>query len=275
MICDLSTFIQFLAAIYVTITLDSLLCKRFWSPDYYNMVIDSINRIGFQNSSNIQGKLEENIRRKAFQLEETSRKRGAYLLFTCVLLLIYIGFENKVNIENVSELRLHYFPIFIALLYLLGVFLIRINGAFIKWGYVFVHLSMIILFFIAGQVLVSNDIVSNYINLSYFRFVDFTKIILVVLLLLPVFYQLFINWVYSTAYRYYIETSLAEEANLYRQAKSALEREDKNLRPTEYLEVFSNLYFDSKSKDQHITELNKFLYKRIVDISSVPLRLKL
>ncbi len=59
MISTLSTYVQFLAAIYVTICIDNLIGRRFWTPNYYETVINELSIFKKYFSTSKQEMLEE------------------------------------------------------------------------------------------------------------------------------------------------------------------------------------------------------------------------
>lgn len=263
MIGDLSTFIQFFAAIYVTITIDNLLGKRFWSPDFYRMVVDSINSYGFKKSSNVQKKLELSINRKAHELEEASRKRGAFMLICCVLLLIYSGFESdllKHSSDNQTPI-LKDLPILVFLLLTFIVFVFHYK-LFAKWSYVLLaSLCTAIMFFLSFHIF---HYIEEYDFGNSLKYVN--KLCLVFLLLIPVAYQIYINWLYSSVYMFHLKLSLNKEYELYKQAREALDQKDENIVPEEYKSVFLSLFFnEDKKTDMQVTKIVNYLFSRLED----------
>lgn len=93
MIGDLSTFIQYLAALYFTICIDGAFFRRFWSPDYYRLVTEIISLYKFQQSQTLKDKLNSTIKEQANKIEDHSVKRGVFMLLFCLFFLVYISFE--------------------------------------------------------------------------------------------------------------------------------------------------------------------------------------
>lgn len=264
MISDLGTYIQYISAIYFTITLDNLLCKRFWSPNYYSLIIGTIKRYGFQFSSNIQKKIELKISDKAYILETKSRKRGAYMLFLCLMLLIYIGFESTISESSADMVKVdHYFPIFSTLFYSTLV-LLFMNRTLNRWRFVLLNMLIAILI-----LTITSFLSTNFITIAFLiNLINSTKVFLTIILLLPILYQLYINWLYSIAYQSYLNANFSFEYDLYKRAKEALEKKDKKLCPEEYISVFGGLYLEDSNptKDQPITALTKHLNERLEKI---------
>ena len=97
MISDLNTFVQYFAALYFTICIDSVVTRRFWSPDYYKLVIKTIEMYDFKQSKNIRYNLYNQIKNTATALKDKSMKRGVFMLLLCVSIMLYSAFEKECN----------------------------------------------------------------------------------------------------------------------------------------------------------------------------------
>lgn len=57
MISDFSSFVEFFAAIYVTMAVNNDFCSNFWTPKYYEEMKSLLNVYNFNGSSSIHDKL--------------------------------------------------------------------------------------------------------------------------------------------------------------------------------------------------------------------------
>ena len=255
MISNLSAYIQFLAAIYVTICIDNLICRRFWSPDYYNLVTTKLSVFANTISSPKRERLEEKIREKEHVLDSRSRKRGAIMLTSCLLLLWYVGFEKPFSPATIIARNI---PI-ATLMLLTFVSLISCKWLSKRWRYTLAACFFIALVF-ALLVLYVSDLQSNYPYLSY---LVYTKRFLTVLILLPIFYQLYVNWLYSKAYIIYLNKNIDEEFKRYTSSKKGLENNNQELVDSTYHPAFTNILLKKMSGDNAMTELNDLLYEHL------------
>ena len=64
MISDFSSFVEFFAAIYVTMAVNNDFCSNFWTPKYYEEMKSLLNVYKFNGSSSIHDKLLAQIKEK-------------------------------------------------------------------------------------------------------------------------------------------------------------------------------------------------------------------
>ena len=97
-----------------------------------------------------------------------------------------------------------------------------------------------------------------------FLWVLWIKIFLVVFLLLPIIYQLYINWLYSQAYVQHLISTLNDEYERYLKTNRAIIDKNKNLVDESYTKVFSDSYFDNSGQDVVITNFNQAVIDRLI-----------
>ena len=64
MISNFSSFVEFFAAIYVTMAVNNDFRSNFWTPQYYKEMELLLNTYDFSGSSSIHDKLMEEIKSK-------------------------------------------------------------------------------------------------------------------------------------------------------------------------------------------------------------------
>lgn len=172
------------------------------------------------------------------------------MLGVCVLLLIFIGFEE----ENSQEL---YEPLVYGCLcsfIILGLQKI----IFKKWKYVvFSMILLIVIYFISFSCLpFGYD--SQFYGLVFDYLIDHKKILIIILVLFPILHQLTINWLYSSVYRGYLKDRIHDEYEKYDNSKKGIEQRRKDLIDKEYLQAWNDEYFN-KSVDKYINLTNRLL----------------
>ncbi len=213
MISEFASFIELFAAIYLTISLDDLLLRRFWTPDYAKRLERGLESISIPNlakrptlsSAVASSKKEEN----------RSRKRGALMFALMVLLLIIIGYEETISqIGQIGQAFL-YLSLFVLtlIIYVFDFFFLR------KWLGVLCAVIFLSLFvIIVCCFLPSVSFYKAIANRESPLLVSYAKASLVFTLVFPVFWQLLRNRIYTHYYLSYILGEVNDKANEYNNA---------------------------------------------------------
>jgi hypothetical protein len=213
MISEFSSLIELFAAIYLTITVDDLLFRRFWTPDYANKLEKEMEQIKMPAlakrstiaKASVLSSLEEN----------RSRKRGAIMFGLSVILLAIIGFEEYFKpLGDIGQSGLLALLIFVVLvIYFLDESLLK-SWWSVLLSVVFVPLligtAAIVLPYLTGYEAVANKSRNGYILVA--------RLFLVGSLVLPVVWQLLRNWIYSRYYLSYIIEQTKDKAKDYNDA---------------------------------------------------------
>lgn len=212
MIGNLSSFIELLAAIYLTVVLDDLLFKRFWTPDYEQELKVALDKIDLPTIAKTEifkrAKLISNLE------DRRSRKRGGIIFFFAMLMLVFIGFENfnffrNTNLESVL---ISIFAVIVLLVYIF-------DSCFLKnviWvaGLLLISPILVFICYIATANIIIIDRLSHY----FISWEIAANIIVVVLLVSPIVWQLFRNWMYTRFYLQYIIYIANQKAEEYNYA---------------------------------------------------------
>ena len=266
MINELNTLVQFFSAIYFTIAIDSLMFKRFWTPDLYRIVKTNLERFKFALSTPSNEILLQRIKGYANQIDSQSRRRGVYFLMICVSLLALFSFEASFDEVNLPVL---YLSLLISVtisgvLYLLGIFFLS------RWRYVFISfLSVVLLNVLMVKLLylpIFHSIyqwAANNVELI----LTLLKLFIIILIVTPVLFRLYVNWLNSTVYINYLVSGLQREYDAFVKTKDAIDKKDKSSADNSYDSIFKDAFFsDSPEKDQVYTALVKRLVDRLIDV---------
>ena len=214
---DLSSFIELFAAIYLTISLDDMLLKLFWTPDYKQQMEAAFSLI---NLPDIAKKRSFDRASSISSTEESrSRKRGVVMFSLCVLLLAIIGLEAVIPVLQTDAL-------YVGILIMVALYLMAFSfdDLFLKSGWRVILVDVCAPVFSVGAVLIlyfcnpfsvfSPDS-NNTEGIRTWELI--TKVVVVVFLILPVIWQLFRNWLYTRFYLLYIveETSIKSKEYNY------------------------------------------------------------
>lgn len=246
-------YIQFMAAIYVTMSIDNIICRRFWSPDYYKMLNDTIGTLEISQTVRIQGSFYDSAHNKFREKDEQSHKTGALMLFCTMTLMITYSFcDTDINIIT-SDIPLISFLLYILLLYF--------TISFFRWSFLIFSIIILSIGYISLHAIqIENSIINNDIYLNW---------IIVICVTLPFIRQLFLNWISSIIYIRYLNVQFNKEQDLYLKAKNAFDTNSKDKLPKEYEEVAIDIGINNINEgDEQTTKLNELLVKRLIKIST-------
>lgn len=265
MISAFSSYIELFAAIYLTISLDDLLLKRFWTPDYESKMskaLKSIKMPGVALSSILQQT------KSLSRIEEArSRKRGVLMFGLTVWLLILSGFEEKLLMVGQNGEAIILIALSILTLIAFG-----FDDRFLKTGWSVIIVTLLIPFIVSLIFLSSRR--CEFICMFYSRadivLVFSAQLLLLFSLLLPVVWQLFRNWLYTRSYIQYIVDETSMRAKEYRYA---LSYQKGTHQMTKVAKPYMNIVADSLGdnwQDLQITSLINTLKSELSKIVFVP-----
>ena len=213
MISNFSSLIELFAAIYLTISLDDLLLRRFWTPDYEdkvkkefaNIKMPEIAKRPTYNSTGEYSTIEDG----------RSRKRGGLMFGYSMILLIIVGFEDYFKpLGDLGQAGL--LILFIGAVLVVYLF----DGFFLKswWGVlratIWIPVSIGLIVVVLSQLECYKPLAQE----KYGCLVLIAQILLVIALILPVIWQLIRNWLYTRYYLNYVTDQAREKAADYNAA---------------------------------------------------------
>lgn len=260
---DLDTITQLFAAIYITLAVDIQFFQRFWSQTYYRTVTKIIVRYNFSKSTKLQQELLSDIKQQATTLEASSRKRGILMFCFCFMVLICASFENLADSDNTyGYIRMILFSFFT---FIVALFCHKLLSS---WkGLLITGVILLCLLLIPYQ----ETFIKHFPNTINIINVEFTKVIIICTLSIPILWQLFSNWLYSTVYTKYLVKLLNKEAGDYKATIMAKREKDKSKLPNSYIDVIASLQISGETnEDVQITEINNVLSQRLKEACKYP-----
>lgn len=269
MLANYNSYIQFIAAIYLTLSIDNTLFRSIWSMTYVENLFNAFSNVKLDLPSKFEENFRNIIKTKAQSIEKQSRIRGSFMLSICVALLIFSGIEISLLASITDKLVIQSFlipySIFTSVLFISIIWLICWQTNYIK---VFISiLAIIITTFLSllwkdNIFFLLNDQVKG-------KLVGTIDIITVLIITIPLLYQFLINWLYSDIYYYYVGNKINEEISEYRNAINANSPENVLQK---YTTAFTQAYFDSKNKgsDTVLTEVNKIFNEQLEIVIQSP-----
>lgn len=259
MISDFSSFVEFFAAIYVTMAVNNDFCSNFWTPKYYEEMTSLLQVYNFNGSSSIHDKLLGQIKAKYNIVQNKAHHRGFILLVLCVFYLIFMGFENEENAHIVA----HYVPIIYSTL-LVGIVLTISNLIFKNWRAVILFVLLCVSFYLVLKIW-DCDAISNH-SLSLFLF-GYKCHIMIGIILIPIAYQIYVYWLYSSIYKGYLKKRVSVEYDRFHVSMEGIKNKEKNKVDKIYLDIWTDTKFNS-GEDSTLTPFYEELNKQLLIVAS-------
>lgn len=263
MLENFSSLVEFFAAVYVTMTINNDYCENFWTPQYYKEMEHLLDKFKFNTSSTSNKELINAIKTTYQKIQGNARRRGAVMLWFCVMVLIYIGFEDDNAI--CAKAIIHYKPLFYSQSILLLIVLFP-NYLMKSWRWVSFWIFTITVFY----ALVKYTDIGLYFDNSLLEWgYSSSKSILLGMLLFPVLYQTLLFWEYSRMYKGYLGNKVQIEYEKYTKSLAGIQTGDKDKVDPEYKSVYGDYIITNRSnEDNSLEQFNKLLYSRLLNAAS-------
>ena len=255
MISHLSSFIQLLAAVYLTMCFDDTFFEGFWSRKYDNPKLSEL--FGTSSVSKlVQARFYASIERTKKSEKKRMKMRGTYFFILTVFLLIVMGFEKGIAAyTGVINLSYSYigFALLLYVLYAADKFIIN------HWFWLYVYVFLLITGFCLAVFLIHAQPVTEDFA---FKMKVTAKVMIVLALIVPVIWQLFTNWVYANVYHVYAISVLSKEYEKYNKAVNYNSDVDSidDIDPC-YRDIIKRL--DSNTEDHSVEPFISVLNERI------------
>lgn len=259
MISDFSSFVEFFAAIYVTMAVNNDFCSNFWTPKYYEEMKSLLNVYNFNGSSSIHDKLLLQIKEKYDVVQNNAHHRGFILLVLCVFYLIFMGFENEKN----SLVVAHYVPIIYSTLFVALILPIS-NIVFKNWRIVILFVLLCVAVYVSLKVLDSDTIGNHPISLFLY---EYKCHLMIAIILLPIVYQVYVYWLYSSIYKGYLKNKVSVEYSRFHTSMDGIKNKEKCKVDKIYLDIWTDTKFNS-GEDTTLTPFYEELNKQLLIAAS-------
>lgn len=253
MVSDLSSLVELFAAVYITMAVNNDFCSNFWTPQYYKDMDALLKQYGFLLSTPMSEKLSMAIKSNYESVQQAAHRRGTLMFLLCVCTLVFMGFEDESKGCGV----VFYAPLLYA--YLLTVAFLAFSQFLLSsWRGVFATaLLYFVIFFACTHCARMADNVFIQVVCKY------CKSIVVLVVVIPVFYQLYVNWIYSSVYKGYLKNKVGIEHKRYSDSIEGIKNKKKEKVDKVYLEKWTDVMFSS-SGDDTITGFSTVLFDKLL-----------
>lgn len=227
---------------------------------YVNCIKRKLDQHYKSNSFIIVNELKNKIEIKAAVIEKQARIRGKYVLFYCILTMWNVGYVPDDN----SKIKIIPFAI-ITILFCLSFLFVKLWQNRLLFV-VAIWTIFIVLFMVLCFVEYQKILEFEYVN----WLLDNIGAICSIIIMLPLIFQTYINWLYTQNYYYILLDKINKEFNLFQRARACNSADDI---PAEYSHAYNQSYFDEKNNGQSdtiVSNLTKVLNLRLNDALNIP-----
>lgn len=235
---SLNTLIQLFAAIYVTITFDDLLFRRFWTANKYQMVVSNFNSYQFQLSTPRTNEILQQVKVSTTREEYVSRLRGGYMLLACISFLLFnVFYDTSDLLMTGGEITLFAMVVY----HIMAILVLEFWGGRLFWMVLIFTGSIVIYVLVSILETQVNEVIGPIIS-EYLL-----KWLIVALVMCPVFMRLFALWLYSNIYIDRLRYCTDVEYKNYTSSLKAVETHDRSLLHESYKGALIDSFFESLS----------------------------
>lgn len=265
MVCDYSSYLEFVGAIYFTMCLDEILTKKLWSPLNLREQERALDGLGLEKDNSFKQAVNEANKQKGQKLQCELSKKSTIGLFVIAGLLVFCGYESNLNnilSNNLGTLQTA--MSYTSVIFLLSMFLMQ-WFLFDKWKYVVLYIFALFVFFCA---IYTNELFFDCLDLNEWCRLH-VGIIVCTSVTIPILWQIFITWIHRNIFYGYIKTKIIQAQAKHKRAMDLYDAGEYDKLPTAYKNIYlkvSNKTPETtakEAKDDSLTEYMGVLYNEI------------
>ena len=254
MISSFSSFLEFLAAIYTSMYFDKVF--DFWSPKYQTNLNEAIKNNNWTKDTLFSSNLESACSKWYEGVRKSMLNKAAFMIFSIVSILIFAGFEEAIE---ETERSVYYASFVFTWFFTFVIVLVSFRRFFFsKAKFMFWALLLEFIVFI----LVLEYLIPAIPELNILS--DYTRVFLLLFVLLPVVIQIISSWLSSTPYAKYIEKRLPSFKKEYDIAQTCLRTHDITLVNDEFKEVITAMFVQGETTDTSMQKYQELLRAKML-----------
>ena len=261
---DFSSLIEVFAAIYVSMFLDEILVN-IWTPDYRDRISQMIKSMNIPAVSFLEKKVKDNIGFNANDISGHMKRKALFFFVYCISLLLISGLENhSENLQKHGYLIVTILSVFGAMFTFIG------RLVFIKYSRVTLSVVLYSIIFTLLYFSQITDYLCEDYGLGWIGYKTAVCCFLIVISV-PVIWQIFLIWIYSSPYKGYMQEKIYKEAYIYGKAYIAYKVKDIAALPKEY-EIVARDFISAPApeEDTSLSSLNNILVGRMEALCELP-----
>lgn len=273
MVADYSSFLEFVGAVYFTMSLSEYLTSKVWSPKDTKKFNRALDGLGMKDDEDFKQAVLAANKKKGEILQAELSKKSLIGLFVIAFLLMFCGYEQEIKeVGDESDVAILQLELAYSCVYfMVSQFLLQWI-LFDKWKYVVFYIVSIIVFFLFIR---WKTWVFNCYELENFL-VEYIGLVVCVTVSIPILWQIFITWIHKSVFYGYVKSKIKEAQEVYKDAQESIKNGEYNKLPHRYHEIYMRKSQVSgtpqQALDDSLTEYIGVLYN---DIRVIGLKVRL
>lgn len=266
MVADYSSFLEFVGAVYFTMSLSEYLTSRIWSPKDKRKFDRALDGLGMKDDKEFKKAVLAANESKGVDLQAELSKKSLIGLFVIAFLLLFCGYEQEVKGNcataalSLIQLELSYTCVY----FIITLFVLQ-WVMFKKWKYVVFYILSIVGFFAVVKwkgLVYNNSLVEEWL-------IDNIGIVVCITVSIPILWQIFITWIHKNVFYGYVKSRIREAQVVYNDVQKYIENNEYDKLPHRYHEIYmrkSQAAADvtpQQALDDSLTEYKGVLYNDI------------
>lgn len=273
MVSNYSSYLEFIGAVYFSMSLDEILTRKIWSPLDVKMQSRALDGLGVKDDKDFKQAVLDANKKKGEILQKELSKKSVIGLFIIAALLVFCGYEQCIEQSCIDFLPIIQLELaYTCTLFLVSLFVFQWL-IYKKWKFV--------VFYIVG-IYASFGIISHYsliINHSNIEdiIVDNIGLYVCIIVTIPILWQIFITWIHKNVFYGYIKSKIIQARNKHEDTMKLISEGNVDNLPEKYKSIYlkNSVMNDTSTKkalDDSLTEYKGVLYN---DIRTIGLNAKM
>lgn len=266
MVTDYSSFLEFIGAVYFSMSLDEILTRKIWSPLDIKKESRALDYLGMKDDDDFKNAVLDANKKKGEILQHELTKKSVIGLFVIAFLLVFCGYEQEIyNPDNIEPLNLLQLELaYSCVIFISSLFILQYK-LFEKVKYVTLY---VIGLFVSFLVIRWKTLVYNNSCVEHFV-IENIGLFVCVIVTIPILWQIFITWIYKSVFYGYVKTQIRNAQAEYARVLDLVKKQQFNQLPKQYHEIYmrtsqaSNDTTPKQALDDSLTEYQGALYNEI------------
>ena len=266
MVADYSSYLEFIGAVYFTMSLSDYLTTKIWSPQDAKKINRSLDGLGMKDDDDFKQAVLDANKKKGEKLQAELSKKSLIGIFVVAFLLLFVGFEPSLsgneNQEASSLLQLEL--VYTCAYFLLSLFTLQWI-IFNKWKYVILYiLSNLVFFFVIRW---KTFVFNQYEIESYLT--DNVGMVVCITITIPILWQIFITWLHKSVFYGYVKSKIQSAQEEYKKVLDYANKHEFEKLPKRYHEIYMRISQAASATspqqiiDDSLTEYKGVLYNDV------------
>ena len=265
MVADYSSYLEFVGAVYFTMSLSDYLTTKIWSPQDKKKISRSLDGLGMKDDKNFKQAVLDANNEKGEILQNELSKKSLIGLLVIAFLLVFCGIEQSYYHDEKDNLLHLQLELAYTCVYFLFSTIALQWVMYKKWKYVVLYtLSLICVF---GLIHWKELVLNRHTFELYLA--ENIGVFVCVCVTLPILWQIFITWLYKSVFYGYVKSKIIESQKEYNKVLDYVNTKQFSKLPKQYHEIYMRISQTSENMtpqqalDDSLNEYKGVLYNNI------------